>query len=381
MNITTSSPTAARIRPLLWAGTALAVVVLSASLVWLVAPELSPYAADPNPAPIHHLFGDAGGARIAAVLLQAAVSAAASAIGLIALFSGRRPTAPMGVIAVTSGALGAIGLIGLNGLAISGYTLAHGLPFGILALLVIAARTRVARVLVALVAVAAAVLLLVGPTPMTAQYRQFGGAVLADPVRYATPLAMLLLSGVWILIGVLLVRRAPGPFARFVLRRRIPITIVAACCALPYVVARLSWLTPWRLAGDPADYADDTLAFTTGMILGAAMLTGGILTLGLILPWGERLPRWFGRVGGRPVPVPFAVIPASIVAILFTTAGLDSLLLARTQELALAVPLTAVLFPFWLWGPMLALAAWGYALHRGAAEERETRSHEEAAAR
>jgi hypothetical protein len=39
-----------------------------------------------------------------------------------------------------------------------------------------------------------------------------------------------------------------------------------------------------------------------------------LLTLGLVRPWGEVVPRWVPGVGGRPVPVRAATIPASIGA-------------------------------------------------------------------
>ncbi|WIY82221.1 hypothetical protein [Propionimicrobium sp. PCR01-08-3] len=365
MTTTTHFPPQERsLRALNWIGTALAVIVLSASLVWLAAPQLSPYAAGPNPAPIHHLFGAATMGQPAAALLQAAVSAAASVVGLIALFGRREHNTLIGTVAVVSGVLAAVGLVGLNGLAISGYTLSHALPFGIIALLVFVVRAPVARIIVAIAGAAAAVFLVVGPTPLSVLYRQFGDYLVTDPARSASPLLLLLFSGVWVLTGAMLLQRTPGMPGRFVLKHRVAITIAAACCALPYVIARLSWLTPWPLAGDPGDYADDTLTMATGLILGSGMLTGGILTLGLILPWGSRFPTWFGRVGGRPVPTPLAVVPSSIVAILFTTAGLDSLLLAGTDGIGFPVLVTAVVFPFWLWGPLLALATWGYALHR-----------------
>ena len=159
--------------------------------------------------------------------------------------------------------------------------------------------------------------------------------------------------------------------ARWVLRHRVAITVVAACCAAPYTLVRLTWLTPWPLLAPPGfDFATMPIVLLTGLSLGAAMLVGGLLTLGLILPWGRRFPKWIAGVGGRPVPIALAVVPASIVAALFTTGGLDLVLsmfegalgdgsIAQTLELML-------LFPFWLWGPLLALSTWGYAMARRA---------------
>lgn len=359
----TSDP---RLRALIWIGTALGIVVLSASLLWLVAPELGPYAANPNPAPIHHLFGDPGLGRMAAAGLQACVGAAASAVGLAALFGRRGLTAPLSGAAVAAGLLGAVGLVGLGGLATAGYSLAHALPLLLVVLLVLAMRTAVVRTIAALAGLSAIALLVVGPTPFRPLYLQFAEYVVAHPVGFTTPLVLMVFAGVWMLVGTIQLQHAPGALGRFVLRQRIVITVLAACCSLPYIVARLSWLTPWPFFGDPRDYDDVAVALTNGLILGAAMLVGGILTLGLILPWGTRFPRWFGRLAGTPVPVSLAVVPASIVSVLFISAGLDSLLLAGEPGTGIAIPLLmmAVVFPFWLWGPLLALATWGYALYR-----------------
>ncbi|QEW03591.1 hypothetical protein [Microbacterium lushaniae] len=107
-----------------------------------------------------------------------------------------------------------------------------------------------------------------------------------------------------------------------------------------------------------------------GLALGAALALGGILTLGLILPWGERFPAWMGPLGGTPVPAWLAVTPALVVSALFTFGGVglavDSL--RGLPPLGEASWTIALVLPFWLWGPLLALSTWGYALHRRAAD-------------
>ena len=162
-----------------------------------------------------------------------------------------------------------------------------------------------------------------------------------------------------------------GAFGTWVLRHRRAITIVAACCAVPYTVARLSWLTPWPLlAPGDLDLATMPMTLLTGLSLGAAMLAGGVLTLGLILPWGRRFPRWMAGIGGRPVPIALAVVPASVVAALFTAGGIDLVLSVQDGALGdgsiVQVLELVFVFPFWLWGPLLALATWGYAMARRA---------------
>lgn len=144
--------------------------------------------------------------------------------------------------------------------------------------------------------------------------------------------------------------------------------MVAAACSLPYALARTSWLTPWPQFGGSAEaFENEPAMLLTGLLLGLGMLTGGFFTLGLIRPWGERLPRGFAVIGGRPMPVGLAVIPATIVAVLFFTSGAEFLFLAFEGEIGArmaSVIELMLLFPFWLWGPLLALAAWGYAMHR-----------------
>ena len=45
-------------------------------------------------------------------------------------------------------------------------------------------------------------------------------------------------------------------------------------------------------------------AVGTAYVLGleAVQATAGVLCLGLIRPWGERVPRWVPRLGGREIP-------------------------------------------------------------------------------
>jgi len=77
-------------------------------------------------------------------------------------------------------------------------------------------------------------------------------------------------------------------------------------------------------------------------------------------------------LAGRPVPVAAAAVPGALVATIVTISAVPMLVsLTFTDEgsglgfTAWAERLAAALiFPFWLWGPMLALAVWGYVVHR-----------------
>ena len=353
-------------RASLWAGTVIAVIMLAAALVWLVAPQLGPYA--DSPAPVQLLTGTAGAGPVSAAAVQAALGVVASAVGIAALFGLMRPGALLAVIGIVCGGITAVGFVGFNGIATAGYLLASTLPVLVIITVIFACR----RPLIGGIVVAAVLALLAfvffGPTPIPQFYEMAAVAFVDDLVELSATVLSTLFAGVWILCGALLLTRDPGRFGAFVSRHRIVITVLAACCALPYVIARASWLTPWPLFGGSAieEYGSTVLA--TGLMLGAAVLAGGVLTLGLILPWGSRLPRWLPRIGGRPVPVALAVVPASIVSVLFTAGGAEALLMTFAQSGAVAVGELALVLvlPFWLWGPLLALATWGYVLHRAA---------------
>lgn len=158
-------------------------------------------------------------------------------------------------------------------------------------------------------------------------------------------------------------RSARGRLAAFVRRHRVGITVIAAACALPYALVRATWLTPWPLfVGDAAVFDAEPSVRVLGLLLGLGMLTGGFLTLSLILPWGERFPRFLAGLGGRAVPVALAVIPAAAVAVLFTAAGIEFAI--EGVGPGGPAPYLLLIFPFWLWGPLLGLATWGYAMRR-----------------
>jgi hypothetical protein len=136
--------------------------------------------------------------------------------------------------------------------------------------------------------------------------------------------------------------------------------VVAAVCALPYGLARLTWLTPWPLGMDPAEFAAVPEMRLHGLLLGLAALAGAVLTTGLVARWGEVWPRWVPVVRGRPVPLAAAVVPGTLVAALFTVAAIPMALMAlRGGDLW-----GLLVFPFPVWGPALGAAVLGYVLRR-----------------
>jgi hypothetical protein len=148
----------------------------------------------------------------------------------------------------------------------------------------------------------------------------------------------------------------------WVLRHRRAITVLAALGPLPYALVRLTWLTPWPLLGPTGgDLTADVRLW--GLMLSGGAWAGVVLTLGLIQRWGEVFPRWMAGVAGRPVPVWFAAVPGGVVATVLCASAVPMVQQFSEVGPAMAV-VSALVFPFWFWGPMLALAIWGYVLHR-----------------
>lgn len=351
------------VRPLAWTGSVIATVVLAAALVWLVAPQAGPY--DAGGTLLANWFGDTTAALVAAAI-QATAAAIALTTGIVLLSGGARDSLVAPVVALIAVGVTAIALLGFDGIVIAGYTLAFFVPVAVVLLVPLLARRRPVVAVLLVAAIAGLIVLQVaGIFPLLSFYTRYADAVMADPARFATSLALTLFVGVWTLWSVSVISRRAARAGAFVQRHRVALTVAGAAMAAPYVVARASWLTPWPLFGGSRDaFTANPDIQVVGLMLGAAMLTGAVLTLGLVLPWGERVPRWVPRAGGRPVPVPLAAVPAATVAALFTAGGVQSVSLALTG----AVPVgTALMLPFWAWGPLLGLATWGYVRHRAAA--------------
>jgi len=91
-----------------------------------------------------------------------------------------------------------------------------------------------------------------------------------------------------------------------------------------------------------------------------------LLTLGLVRPWGERVPRWIPGLGGRRIP------PRPVVAVAATGAvalsviwafGLANYISNDTMTFSSPVweaVLIASYLPLLAWGPLLAAVTWAY---------------------
>ncbi|GIH80115.1 hypothetical protein [Planobispora longispora] len=136
-------------------------------------------------------------------------------------------------------------------------------------------------------------------------------------------------------------------------------TAVAVVAPLPYAVQRAVWVLGVPLGVD-RQFIRDLLADMESKGLGPLVVyslplsavAGALLTLGLSMRWGTVLPRWVPYLGGRRVPVALAVIPATVVAVAVTTAGMAP----YQQIIPDGLPVTGSGAPALLWLP------WGIAL-------------------
>jgi hypothetical protein len=148
---------------------------------------------------------------------------------------------------------------------------------------------------------------------------------------------------------------------------------VAVAVAVPVFYAATRWC--WALdiplgvsrAGLHAEARDSPGIWLVGAMLATMAVGGALLTVGLVRPWGEVYPRWIPFLRGRRVRPRTAIVPASLVAVLVTAAGLMYvrwLVLGRFRltgdTWGLFVP--ELLWP--LWGAALAVATLAYHLRR-----------------
>ncbi|MEW2062604.1 hypothetical protein AB0899_17815 [Streptomyces sp. NPDC007002] len=165
---------------------------------------------------------------------------------------------------------------------------------------------------------------------------------------------------------------APVPSAPRVPRS---IRLAAHAAALTLVPSGL-----WRIAialGWDSGFTDEHLrpenfpGAESFYLIGLSLLAEavGLLTLGLIHRWGEQLPYWVPFLGGRRIPVPAAVIPASTGAALVTLITVsgafnwndaDNMGAPGSPEGVHYWVMTACYLPLLAWGPLLAVVTAAY---------------------
>jgi hypothetical protein len=114
----------------------------------------------------------------------------------------------------------------------------------------------------------------------------------------------------------------------------------------------------------------DSGIWISGLFLANFGLVGALLMLGLVQRWGEVFPSWMIGLAGRRVPIALAVVPASIVSVLFMVGGITiwsdyaqmaDAAAANGEDMGIFVG-PVLLFPVWAVG--LAVATLGYYYRR-----------------
>ena len=139
--------------------------------------------------------------------------------------------------------------------------------------------------------------------------------------------------------------------------------------------AALAVGVPVGFSGELAATFDAPDPLLTPYALGLSLVAEALalLTLGLVRPWGERLPGWVPRLGGRRVPTAAAVTAAGLGAAAVTAATVTGALAWSDPEnmgdpdapqgLA-GLVMTACYAPLLAWGPLLAAVTVAYAVRR-----------------
>ena len=256
---------------------------------------------------------------------------------------------------------------GVATIVLAGYLLALALPLVLVVVAVQVTRHRpLLQAAAALVALAVVAWGVISGARWDRLGRDVAGGFAAAGGRLAVSVLFTALAAGWALLVLDAVRGTPAAerLTRAVVRHRQLFTVVAALGPVPYALARATWLTPWpQFAGPIGELRPEMRVW--GLLLGGAAVLGAVLTTGLVRPWGEVFPRWVPRWAGRPVPVGLAAVPGGAVAAVLCVSAAPMLVAMLSGDLSPAERvLSVVLFPFWVWGPALALAVWGYVGHR-----------------
>jgi hypothetical protein len=147
---------------------------------------------------------------------------------------------------------------------------------------------------------------------------------------------------------------------------------VAMLVPVLYALTRYAWALgfPLGMSHEYWRWGQERGEWISGLFLANFGLVGAALMLGLVQRWGEVFPRWMIGLAGRRVPIALAVVPASIMSVLFIVAGITlwsvynqmvDAAAASGQDFWIVAGPVAV-FP--VWGVALAMATLGYYYRR-----------------
>ncbi|GAA3381908.1 hypothetical protein [Cryptosporangium minutisporangium] len=147
--------------------------------------------------------------------------------------------------------------------------------------------------------------------------------------------------------------------------------VAVALPLLGWAVPHGLWVldVPFGIAATELDDIRRNLSLEAAVAITAVPPLAGLLTLGLVQPWGQRFPRWVPALGDRAVPRLLALVPAGIVAVALVTYGALSVgVLVRSladgsrtwSDLAEGWAVAATLLVFVGWGVALGATAVGY---------------------
>ncbi|GIJ66731.1 hypothetical protein Voc01_016480 [Virgisporangium ochraceum] len=216
-------------------------------------------------------------------------------------------------------------------------------------------------------------LVALGHVPVLLVGMPFGwpdGVTIASQLPWPVVNQLVCMGGAWLFATVAAAHRRLrlGREVDSISRWGVAATWTAVAVPLVYAATRYAWAL-----GIPVGFSAEQLRamdrempgiWWGGAAMGTLAVLGSVLTVGLVRPWGETFPRWIPLLRGRRVPVPVAVVPAMVVAMAVTSAGLmfTRHVIADPSSINLGINGPAVLWP--LWGPALAVAALAYRRRR-----------------
>ncbi|MER5478684.1 hypothetical protein ABT026_17185 [Streptomyces sp. NPDC002734] len=140
--------------------------------------------------------------------------------------------------------------------------------------------------------------------------------------------------------------------------------------AIPLVVLPVGiWRLPigfgYGMGGEPMSPAWYSAPYVIGLTILTEILA--LLSFGLVRGWGEVVPHWVPRLGGRRIPPAAAIIPATLGGLLLTALCIHWLYEAATAGTAawpydegwdvLAMAMSGLMN---LWGPLLLVLTYAY---------------------